>query len=330
MMHRFEDALPMLLTAGALVLGGCVVEETGRDEPQDERFLDSPCFKYYSPAAACGFVAVVGGAIPAACTGGGALPWALGAFDACLGYYEIADIGEFAAMARECGLSMIQEPIDDGPITGHEAGCTFDDCDPTTECIGIIGNRTYEDCYTVQMGPNPPSYQCVTRICGDQWGAACETATERCIQRTTDLWLEDNLELIFGDDPPAEAADSASCTPSFDLDHDGQTDADDVRALTSLAMAAPPLADLDADGLWSDADRDFLVHQVLQIPYGDADQDGDFDSSDLQEVFSAGLYETNQLAQWDQGDWDGDGLFTSGDLVLALADGCYEQGPGCI
>ena len=44
-------------------------------------------------------------------------------------------------------------------------------------------------------------------------------------------------------------------------------------------------------------------------------------------MFTAGLYETGQLATWSQGDWDGDKVFGSGDFVVAFTDGGYELGP---
>jgi len=58
---------------------------------------------------------------------------------------------------------------------------------------------------------------------------------------------------------------------------------------------------------------------------GDANQDGHFNSSDLVQVFSEGLYETGLPAVWQQGDWDGNGLFATGDMVLAFGTGMYEE-----
>ena len=59
---------------------------------------------------------------------------------------------------------------------------------------------------------------------------------------------------------------------------------------------------------------------------GDANLDGEFNSSDLVTVFGAGRYETGEVAAWSQGDWNDDRLFNSGDLVAAFRDGGYEMG----
>ncbi|MEM6993169.1 MAG: hypothetical protein AAF721_21830, partial [Myxococcota bacterium] len=268
----------------------------------------------------------VGGAIPAACTGGAALPWMVGAFDACLGYYELSDLGEFLALARECGLSRDVPRDDQGPITGHEAGCTWDDCDPTTECVGIIKNKTFSYCVEA-VGEG--TLTCEEVPCGDRWDPACESGLEQCIENTTLLWLEDKLEEEYGDEePPADAL--AACHFDVDPNHDGSTNGADVRALAQLAAAAPPLADLDGDGAYTNADRDVLVHDILAIPYGDANEDGQFSSADMVLLFESGKYESGEEASWSEGDFDGDGQSTSQDLVVALADGCYEQGPDCI
>ena len=59
---------------------------------------------------------------------------------------------------------------------------------------------------------------------------------------------------------------------------------------------------------------------------GDANLDGEFNSGDLVDVFTANLYETGSIAAWSQGDWNGDRVFNSGDFVAAFQGGGYEQG----
>jgi hypothetical protein len=54
---------------------------------------------------------------------------------------------------------------------------------------------------------------------------------------------------------------------------------------------------------------------------GRRDLNGEFNSSDLVSVFTAGKYETGNSATWSEGDFNGDKLFSSGDLVTAF------QGP---
>ena len=63
--------------------------------------------------------------------------------------------------------------------------------------------------------------------------------------------------------------------------------------------------------------------------FGDANDNGVFNSSDLVSVFVAGLYGTGptEAAVWSTGDWNGDGEFSSTDLVIAMQDGGYDQGP---
>ena len=77
--------------------------------------------------------------------------------------------------------------------------------------------------------------------------------------------------------------------------------------------------------------------KTLRTWYGDANLDGEFDSGDMVQVFTAGRYETNPIldtsgrllnpASWSEGDWNGDGVFDSSDMVTAFVDGGYEQGP---
>ncbi len=65
------------------------------------------------------------------------------------------------------------------------------------------------------------------------------------------------------------------------------------------------------------------------IGYGDANKDGEFNSSDLIEVFRAGKYEDDidNNSYWTEGDWNSDGDFDTSDLVVAFESGGYEQGP---
>ena len=60
---------------------------------------------------------------------------------------------------------------------------------------------------------------------------------------------------------------------------------------------------------------------------GDADLDGDFDSTDLIQLFIAGKFRTGLPATWSEGDFNGDGLFNETDLILAFATGAYDKGP---
>ncbi len=87
--------------------------------------------------------------------------------------------------------------------------------------------------------------------------------------------------------------------------------------------------DLTGDSLVDMADRVFWVESptVKNTYLGDANLDGEFNSTDFVDVFVAGTYETGQPAGWAQGDWNADLVFDSGDFVAAFVGGGYELGP---
>ncbi len=88
----------------------------------------------------------------------------------------------------------------------------------------------------------------------------------------------------------------------FDVNHDGVVDRLDIQAYVS------------------DPEK-------LNSFVGDANQDREFNSSDLVTVFRAGKFESGDEATWMDGDWDGDGFFRTTDLLFAFQAGGYEQGP---
>ena len=69
------------------------------------------------------------------------------------------------------------------------------------------------------------------------------------------------------------------------------------------------------------------IHEIAEARAGDANFDGEFNSSDLVEVWAAGTYQQRRTARWTTGDWDFDGRFDSSDLVVAFHAGGFEQGP---
>ena len=83
--------------------------------------------------------------------------------------------------------------------------------------------------------------------------------------------------------------------------------------------------DMNGDSMINPEDHVAWVHDVRETWYGDADLDGEFNSSDMVQVFSAGKYETKENAGWSEGDWDGSGVFDSDDMVTAFVDGGYER-----
>ena len=121
--------------------------------------------------------------------------------------------------------------------------------------------------------------------------------------------------------------------PSFPGDYnvDGAVDVADID-LQSAEMKKDP-AELDLakfdhnnDGMVDLADRQIWVKVFRKSWFGDANLDGEFNTSDFVKVFEAGKYETEEEAGWAEGDWDGSGFFDTGDFVKAFQDGGYQQG----
>jgi hypothetical protein len=101
-------------------------------------------------------------------------------------------------------------------------------------------------------------------------------------------------------DQLAEAIRVGSLDLRFDRDDSGKVDANDLKC---------------------------LIRSDLNTWFGDANLDGEFNTTDLVQVLSAGKYETQQTVGWSEGDWNGDGVFGTGDLVIALEGGGYERDP---
>lgn len=116
-----------------------------------------------------------------------------------------------------------------------------------------------------------------------------------------------------------------------DFDADGDLDAQDVDALTSAIRAASgdTSFDTNGDGDVDAADLDFWVVVLKNTWFGDANLDGEFNSTDFVSVFTTGEYEDDIRfnSTWSEGDWNGDGDFSSTDFVRAFSDGGFELGP---
>lgn len=108
--------------------------------------------------------------------------------------------------------------------------------------------------------------------------------------------------------------------PRFQI-NDGKTKHVDVVAETSdhhfIRLNGPMAEHMDTGG--------FTLS--VEIPYGDANLDGKFDSNDSVFVGQRGHYNAGLRGQsvWRDGDWNGDGEFDSFDLVIALRDGNYQR-----
>jgi hypothetical protein len=117
--------------------------------------------------------------------------------------------------------------------------------------------------------------------------------------------------------------------PTGDFDQSGLVDVSDIDRL-SLEIAAgqhPAAFDLTTDARVDGSDLRYFVKYLAETSIGDANLDGQFNSSDLIQVSQAGGYEQDTSAVWSQGDWQADGRFNSADLVAAFQDGGYTVGP---
>jgi len=114
-----------------------------------------------------------------------------------------------------------------------------------------------------------------------------------------------------------------------DFNGNGQLDAADVNQLTrEVATNSRNLTfDVTKDGLVNGADLQSWVKDLRKTWVGDANLDGQFNSTDFVSVFQTGKFELNSDAAWTEGDWNADLRFNSSDFVAAFQDGGFEQGP---
>ncbi|MCA9215605.1 MAG: PEP-CTERM sorting domain-containing protein [Planctomycetales bacterium] len=112
-----------------------------------------------------------------------------------------------------------------------------------------------------------------------------------------------------------------------DFNGSGARDVADLDMLAAAMGGNDATFDLNNDGQVNYDDRVEWVVGLSNTYIGDANFDGQFNSSDFVAVFGAAKYETGQDATWAEGDWNGDGKFNSGDFVAAFAGGGYEGGP---
>ncbi|MCA9150259.1 MAG: PEP-CTERM sorting domain-containing protein, partial [Planctomycetales bacterium] len=111
-----------------------------------------------------------------------------------------------------------------------------------------------------------------------------------------------------------------------DFNGNGQLDAGDLDLMAAGMVAGDSQYDLTGDNVADIDDRRRWINVLKNSYMGDSNLDGQFNSSDLVAVFSAGKFETGAAANWDEGDWTGDQLFNSSDFVEAFQGGGYEAG----
>ena len=116
-----------------------------------------------------------------------------------------------------------------------------------------------------------------------------------------------------------------------DFDGDGQLTALDIDLLSDAVLAGnnPSQFDLNGDSNVNQSDRDVWVNDLKFTYYGDADFDGEFNTTDFVAAFVGGKYEDGIAANagWASGDWNGDKEFDTTDFITAFVDGGYEIGP---
>ena len=132
---------------------------------------------------------------------------------------------------------------------------------------------------------------------------------------------------------PAAAGLTLMPSPAGDFNADDVLDATDIDTLTREVlrrerpwMSWDAMLDLNSDKGIDQEDHRLWIKELKHTWFGDANLNGEFNSSDMVQVFAAGKYETGEDAGWSEGDWNGDGLFDSSDMVTAFADGGYEKG----
>lgn len=101
----------------------------------------------------------------------------------------------------------------------------------------------------------------------------------------------------------------------------------DMLHAAVVADNHPAGFDLNGDTLVDSVDVHLWVGELFDTWIGDSNLDGEFNTTDLVDVFQAGKYEADVDATWSEGDWNADGRFGTRDLVAAFQDGGYERGP---
>ena len=153
---------------------------------------------------------------------------------------------------------------------------------------------------------------------------------------------DSSVPLLYTDDPEGDVGElqPAGLVTQFvfsgggtlgDFDGSGELDLGDIEMLSAAVRAGDNdvTFDLTGDGLVNNADRTNWVEQQKQTYFGDANLDGEFNSSDFVTVFTSGEYEDEipENSTWADGDWDGDAEARSSDFVVAFSGGGYEIGP---
>ena len=116
-----------------------------------------------------------------------------------------------------------------------------------------------------------------------------------------------------------------------DFDNSGALDVADIDLLSERVRQGTndQEFDLNDDGLVNQRDRELWVESIRATYFGDANLDGEFNTSDFVQVFQSGQYEDEHVANstWLTGDFNGDTEFDTSDFVIAFQGGGFERGP---
>lgn len=158
------------------------------------------------------------------------------------------------------------------------------------------------------------------------------TTTHSGAQDEVSIWLdrvltEEEVQLLWS------AALSDQPVNPDDFNGDGAVDVADLNLLLTEVGSGENNAAFDVNGDGNVNVNDIVDYvenpATLNTYIGDANLDGEFNSSDFVVLFSAGEYEDGVAnnSTWSTGDFNGDGEFDSGDFVVAFSGGGYELGP---
>ncbi|MCA9148192.1 MAG: esterase-like activity of phytase family protein [Planctomycetales bacterium] len=219
-----------------------------------------------------------------------------------------------------------------------------DDKGPEPEAIatGVVGSRVYtfvglerQGGFMVYDVTDPADISFVQYVNYRNFNAVPDSA------ESLDLAVESMLLIPAAQSPTGHpilvTANETSGTVSLftldtpyragDFNHDQVVDQHDLDVLGIGISQLDSRFDVNEDGRVNSQDHSAFLARLYSAAIGDANLDGVFDSADLVEAFSHGLYEDNvpHNATWSAGDWDGDGDFTTGDLVVAFQRGRYQS-----
>ncbi|MEZ6118108.1 MAG: hypothetical protein R3C28_16265 [Pirellulaceae bacterium] len=114
-----------------------------------------------------------------------------------------------------------------------------------------------------------------------------------------------------------------------DINRNGQLDADDIDAVMAAVRLGQddPRYSFTNDTTLDENDVEAWIENAAKTYVGDANLDGEFNSTDFIQTFQANTYEKDVDAGWATGDWTGNRRFDSEDLVRAFMSGRIRKGP---